>query len=64
MDCTSNQNFKFWDSTSSGKKIEFRRNATVVSECYPERSLTSHCVGGQLKHLRIIDWLSTGSISM
>jgi hypothetical protein len=46
------------------KKIEFRRKATVVSECYPERSLISYCVGGQLKHLKIIDWPSTGSVSM
>jgi len=64
VDCTSNQTFKFWDSTSSGKKIKFRRNETVVSECYPEHSLISHCVWGQLNHLRITDWLSTGSVLM
>jgi len=37
------------------KNIEFRRNSTVVAECYPERSLISYCVGGQLKHPRIMD---------
>ena len=46
------------------KNIEFRRNSTVVAECYPERSLISYCVGGQLKHPRIMDWPSTGSVSM
>jgi hypothetical protein len=54
VDCTSNQTFRFLDSIGSGK-IEFGRNATVVSECYAERSLISYCVGGQLKHPRVID---------
>jgi hypothetical protein len=35
-----------------------------VSECYAERSLISYCVGGQLKHPRVIDWPSTGSVPM
>jgi hypothetical protein len=45
------------------ERIKFRRNTTVVSECYSERSLP-YCVGEQLKHLRIIDWPSTGSVSV
>jgi len=37
------------------EKIEFRRNATVVYECYPDLSLISYRTGGQLKYLRITD---------
>lgn len=40
------------------EKIEFGRNTTAMYECFP------YCVRGQLKHLRIIDWPSTGSVSV